>query len=383
MINKAILLVNDCILKRKWLYRYNNSSNVNQLFGVWSSVGFCVKVYIFGWIIHPVIRGLKEKMNKKVTISIVAVLIIVVIVSGAFIYTNNNAGSNKTGSQNLSVIDDEGYTTNFTSVPQRIISLAPSNTQIAFAVGVGNRVVGVTYYDHYPYNFTAWIAAGNLTSVGGFSTPNKETIASLNPDLILATPINDPDVITLRSLGYKVLVLNPNDVNGVFTDINLVGKATGATQNATNLVNSLTSQINAIQAKISAANLPKPTVYYEVWTPPLMSAGTTSFINDVISKAGGINIFENETQQYPTVSSETIVQKNPDVILLPTDMANPGDTPFYGSVNDVKARPGWSSISAVQNNRIIVVDGDLFAEAGPRIADQIAAAAKAFYPSLF
>jgi iron complex transport system substrate-binding protein len=179
------------------------------------------------------------------------------------------------------------------------------------------------------------------------------------------------------------LVLNPNDVNGVFTDINLVGKATGATQNATDLVNSLTSQINAIQAKISAANLPKPTVYYEVWTPPLMSAGTTSFINDVISKAGGINIFENETQQYPTVSSETIVQKNPDVILLPTDMANPGDTPFYGSVNDVKARPGWSSISAVQNNRIIVVDGDLFAEAGPRIADQIAAAAKAFYPSLF
>jgi iron complex transport system substrate-binding protein len=322
-------------------------------------------------------------MNKKYAIYIAAVIIIVLIVSGAFILNNYNAGSNSTGTQNLSVIDDEGYATNFISVPQRIISLAPSNTQIVFAIGLGNKVVGVTDYDHTPYNFTAWIAAGNMTSVGGFSTPNKETIASLNPDLILATPINDPDVVTLRNLGYKVLVLNPNDVNGVFNDISMVGKATSADQNATTLVNSLTSKINAIEAKIAAANLPKPKVYYEVWTPPLMSAGGTSFISDVISKAGGINIFGNETQQYPTVSSETIVQKNPDVILLPTDMANTGEAPFYGTVNDVKARPGWSSISAIQNNRVVIVNGDLFAEAGPRIADQIEAAAKAFYPTIF
>ncbi len=322
-------------------------------------------------------------MNKKYGLYIIAVIIIVSIVSAAFIYNGSLSNSGSSNQSAISVIDDEGYTTNLTSVPQRIISLAPSNTQIVFGIGVGNRVVGVTDYDHYPYNFTAWIAAGNMTSVGGFSTPNKETIASLNPDLILATPINDPDVVTLRNLGYKVLVLNPNDVNGVLADINMVGKATDATQNASTLVNSLTSQIDAIQAKIAAANLPKPKVYYEVWTPPIMSAGENSFINDVISKAGGINIFENETQQYPTVSSETIVQKNPDVILLPTDMANPGDTPFYGSVNEVKARPGWSSINAVQNNRIIVVNGDLFAEAGPRIADQIQAAVQAFYPSLF
>ncbi len=323
-------------------------------------------------------------MNKKFSIYIAAVLIIVAIVSGAFIYTNYNGGSSNTDTQkNVSVVDDEGYTTNLTSVAQRIVSLAPSNTQIAFGIGLGNKVVGITDYDHYPYNFSAWIAAGNMTSVGGFSTPNKETIASLNPDLILATPVNDPDVVTLRDLGYNVLVLNPNDVNGVFKDITMVGKAAGAEQNATTLINSLNSQINTIEAKIAAANLPKPKVYYEVWTPPLMSAGGTSFINDVISKAGGINIFENETQQYPTVSSETIVQKNPDIILLPTDMANVGEAPFYGSVSDVEARPGWSSISAIQNNRVIIVNGDLFAEASPRIADQIAVAAKAFYPDLF
>ena len=323
-------------------------------------------------------------MANKTLVYIVTIIIILAIVSGAFIYANYSGLTTKTSNtKNITVVDDEGYTTNITAPPQRIISLAPSNTQILFAVGVGDKVVGVTDYDHYPYNFTAWIAAGNMTSVGGFSTPNKETIASLNPDLILATPINDPDVVTMRSLGEKVIVLNPNDVNGVLKDITMVGQATGATQNATTLINSINTQISTITAKIVAANLTKPLVYYEVWTPPLMSAGSTSFINDVIEEAGGINIFENETQQYPTISSETIVQKNPDVILLPTDMANPGDTPFYGSVDQVKERPGWSSISAVQNNRIIVVDGDLFAEAGPRIGDQIAAAAKAFYPTLF
>ena len=330
------------------------------------------------------IKGFKRKMKNKYLTFIAAIIAIIIIISGAFIYFNNNTAANPTNTQkNISVVDDEGTTTNLTSVPQRIISLAPSNTQILFGIGVGDKVVGVTDYDHYPYNFTAWIAAGNMTSVGGFSTPNKEVIEQLHPDLILATPINDPDVVTLRSLGLNVIVLNPNDVNGVLKDITMVGKATGAESNATTLVSSLNNQINSIEAKIAAANETKPLVYYEVWYPPIMSAGSTSFINDVIAKAGGINIFENESQQYPTVSSETIVQKNPNVILLPTDMANPGDTPFYGTVQDVKDRPGWSAISAVQNNRVIVVDGDLFAEAGTRIADQIQAAAQAFYPDLF
>ena len=319
---------------------------------------------------------------KKSLISIIAIIVIVTIVSAAFIYLNYNSPNNSNNST-LSVIDDEGYTTTFTSIPQRIISLAPSNTQILFAIGLGDKVVGITDYDHYPYNFTAWIEAGNITSIGGFSTPNKETIASLSPDLILATPINDPDVVTLRDLGYKVLVLNPNDVGGVLSDISLVGKAAGADSDAASLVDSLTSQISAIEAKIASANLPKPKVYYEVWTPPLMSAGNGSFINDVILKAGGINIFGSETQQYPSVSSETVVQSNPDVIMLPTEMANTGEAPFYGSVADVKARPGWSTISAVENDRVIIVSGDLFAEAGPRIAEQIAVAAEAFYPELF
>jgi iron complex transport system substrate-binding protein len=320
-------------------------------------------------------------MNKKL-IYIATAITIVVIISAALILTNSIPGISQ-DSGAYTVTDDEGYTTDFTSVPERIVSLAPSNTQILFAIGLGDKVVGVTDYDQYPYNFTAWFEAGNMTSIGGFSTPNKETIASLHPDLLLATTIHDADLPTFRNLGYKVLVLNPTNVSSVLADITMVGKAAGAEQNAATLVNSINDQINSIAQKIAAAHVERPLVYYEVWYPPLMSAGGTSFINDVITKAGGQNIFENETDQYPTVSSETIVQKNPTVILLPTDMANAGEAPFYGSVDQVKARPGWNTISAVQNGRIVVVDGGLFAEAGPRIGEQIAVTAKALYPELF
>jgi|WetSurMetagenome_2_1015567.scaffolds.fasta_scaffold11547_4 iron complex transport system substrate-binding protein len=320
-------------------------------------------------------------MNKKILIPIAAIVIILIIASAAFLYLNNNNPNQTEGS--YSVTDDEGYTTTFDSVPQRIISLAPSNTQILYAIGADDRVVGLTDYDQYPYNFSAWFAAGNMTSIGGFSTPNQETIASLNPDLLLASNIHDTYLSTFRSLGYKVITLNPGNVSSVLNDILMVGKATGEDHNAQALVDSINAKIDAVSQKIAASHTPKRSVYYEVWYPPLMSAGSTSFISDVITHAGGINIFENETQAYPTVSSETIVQKNPSVIILPSEMANSGEAPFYGSVQAVKDRSGWNVLSAVQNNRIVVVDGALFAEAGPRIAEQIEVAAAAIYPELF
>ena len=347
-------------------------------------------------------------MNSKIITYAAVIVAIAAILSSAFIYVSMQNQINdlqkpkpsptatptavptaspvatSAPAQNITLVDDEGFVTTLTSVPQRVVSLAPSNTQIMFALGEGSKVVGLTDYDNYPYNFSAWIAAGNMTSIGGFSTPNKEAIASLHPDLILATPINDPDVVTLRSLGYNVLVLNPNDVRGDLQNIALVGRAVGAESTAADLVNNINNKINAITAKIAAANITNPPkVYYEIWGPPmgdLMSCGGPTWVNGIISKAGGVNIFANETDQWPTVSSETVVQMNPDVILLPTAM---GGAPFYGSVSDVAARPGWSTINAVKNNRIVVIDGDLFAETGPRVAEQITAIAQALYPSLF
>jgi iron complex transport system substrate-binding protein len=328
-----------------------------------------------------------ELMNKYVTyVAVIAAIVLVLLATFVYVNMQNNNGLQPTPTpfQSIVLTDDEGFNTTLDAYPQRIVSLAPGNTQILFAVGAGAKVVGLTDYDNYPYNFSAWIESGNMTSIGGYSTPNKEAIVSLQPDLILATPIVNADVATLRSLGYKVIVINSRNVQGVLEDITLVGRAVGTDAKAAELVASINSQIDNVSAKIAAANITeRAKVYYEIWGPPagdMMSAGGTSWVNDLISKAGGINIFANEADQWPTISSETVVQKNPDVIILPTGM---GMGSFYGSVDQVKARSGWNSMSAIVNNRVVVIDGDLFAEVGPRIGEQINTIAKALYPSLF
>ncbi len=317
-------------------------------------------------------------VNKNI-IYIVTVIIIVIIASGAFIYATYKTPS-QTSPKSITLTDDENYNTTLTGIPQRIVSLAPSCTQIIFAVGDGNKVVGVTTYDNYPYNFSAWAAAGNMTIDGGYGTPDMEAIAGLRPDLIVTDSINDASLPSMRNLGYKVLVLNPNTIEGIYNDIKLVGKATGATAHANEVINNITSTINTITTKIANAHVTPMKVFYEVWTPPLMTAGSTTWINDVIIKAGGVNIFNNETQQYPTVASETVVSLNPDAIFLPTEM---GQKPFYGSVAQVEETPGWNTINAVQHDRVFVINGDLFAEAGPRVADAVYAVASNLYPQLF
>jgi len=223
-----------------------------------------------------------------------------------------------------------------------------------------------------------------MTSIGGFSTPNIETIVSLKPDLILATTIHDEKVTpNLRSLGYNVVVTNPNDIAGIYHDLDLLGNATGAKAKATQLINQISSQISEIESKIAAANVvDKPKVYYEVYDlgTSLMSAGSTSWINDVIAKAGGINIFGDINQQFPKMGAEQVVSLNPNVIILPTNMGT--GTPSYGSVDQVKARPGWNVIDAIQNDRIYIIDQDIFNLPGPRVAEQVQAVAHCLYPNL-
>jgi iron complex transport system substrate-binding protein len=323
-------------------------------------------------------------MKSRYIVYIATIITIAAIIFAAFTYIHyTTASQSKTASQqSVSLVDDEGYVTTLTSVPQRIVSLAPSCTQICFAIGVGDKVVGVTTYDDYPYNFSAWVAAGNMTFDGGYGTPNMEAIASLRPDLLLTDTQNAEYIPSWRSLGYKVLELNPTSINGVYQDISLVGRATGAETQAIAVIENISSTINAITTKITDANITTPLkVFYEIWSNPLMSAGSTTWINDVIADAGGVNIFANDSYPWPTISSETVVALDPDVILLPTNMGE--GAPFYGSVAQVEATPGWNTISAVQNNRVYVINGDLFSEPGPRVADQVYAVAACLYPQLF
>jgi iron complex transport system substrate-binding protein len=324
-------------------------------------------------------------LNTKYIIAAVAV--IVLIASAAFVYIYYQGQTSAEGIEALhNLVDDHGDKTSLTAYPERIVSLAPSCTEILFAVGAGDKVVGVTDYCNYPYDFAAWIAAGNMTSIGGFEDPTVEVIASLNPDLILATGgIQEETVEALRDLGRKVLVLDPTNIDGVLRNIELVGNATGKRAEATTLVNDITSRIDAVADKLAGVES-KPKVYYEVWfsAQSIWSVGAKGFETELIAKAGGANIFENDSLEYFQTDSEVIISKNPDIILLPVGMETVGvETPFWVSFDTVKARPAWDSISAVQNDKLYQINGDAIERAGPRMAYMIETLAEIFHPELF
>ncbi len=317
-------------------------------------------------------------MNKKYAIA--AIVIIAIVAAAAFVYVYSQSGTDVAQLEVLhSLVDDTGYVTSLDALPTRIASIAPSATEIVFALGLDDKVVAVSDVCDYPYDFSAWVAAGNLTSIS-FSEPNVEAIVAVEADLIIATGGVQAEIVdTLRDLDQKVLVLNPSDVDGVLKDIELVGNATGKAAEAKALTADIATRIDAVVNTVASA-MSTPTVYYEVWYDPLYTAGSQAWQNALFAKAGGVNVFADQDYEYFQSSDEAVIERNPDVIVLPKEGMG---TQFFGTVDDVKARPGWSSINAVQNDRICLVDSSTIARAGPRIAAIIEDLAEAFHPELF
>jgi iron complex transport system substrate-binding protein len=348
---------------------------------------------------NPTYTERVEKLKKPYIIAITIIAIIIVASAGAVLYYQGRA-NNPTPSPSptatptptpspspttspsafpITLTDDYNNTLSITAYPQRIVSLAPANTQILFAVGAGNQVVGVTDYDKYPYNFSAWIEAGNMTSIGNYYQPPIEPIVALNPDLILASLGSSDAADQLRALGYNVLTLNPTGLNGIMQNMLTVGKATGHETQAESAVNSMQQRIDVVVNGVRAATT-KPRVYHEIWSDPYMSVGKGTFVDEVIRLAGGQNIFENATDAYPVVSSEAIITENPDIMVFPTQM---GVESFWGNYTTVSARPGWSNINAIANNKMYTVSGDIIDEPGPRQVDSLEILAKIIHPEIF
>ena len=242
------------------------------------------------------------------------------------------------------------------SIPQRIVSLSPASTEILFAVGAENQIVAVSDFSDYPPQ------AQNLPKVGGFDgkTLSLEKILSFNPDFVYLTNVMHNHLIPhFESLNIDYYLSDANSFEQVKNEILQIAKITGHTSTGENLVKEIDSSINKINSQNQL--LQKPTVYWEVWNSPFMSVGNSSFINDLIKTAGGINIFQEIAQAYPTVSEETIVAKNPQIIIIPQ---NSGIT-----VDSVKNRKGWSQIDAVKNDKIFIVDDNLLTRSGARIGE--------------
>ena len=239
-------------------------------------------------------------------------------------------------------------------IPTRIVSLGASATEILFAVGAGNQVVARTDFCNFPAE------ASEIPSIGGFDgkTFSLESIISYKPDfVVLFKVMHDHLIEPLEKYGISYYISDANTIEDVLKEITEIGKITGHEENALALVEEIQSSINNLSL------ISNKTVYWEVWNSPYMTIGGTSFINELITKAGGKNIFADVEQAYPSVNEESIIARNPDVIFIPSD------SPV--TAEDVKNRAGWQDISAVKNNRIFKIDADITSRSGPRIKEAI------------
>jgi len=275
----------------------------------------------------------------------------------------------------VTLTDDRGKQVQLKVQPQRIVSAAPSSTEILFALGLGDKIAGVTTLCNYPEE------AKLKPKIGGFR-PGLEPIVGQQPDLVLVVPATPADVVTgLEGLQIPVLQLNPASFDAVLANIRLVGRATGATAPAERLATQMQQRWSGITERARTAQT-KPRVFYELdGTNPaaVYTAGAGTFIDAMITTAGGVNAVAQAVPgvQYPQMSSEAVLQMNPQLILL-------GDAPFGQSYDTVAARPGWNAVEAVQKKAVVgLADPDITSRAGPRLVDGLELVAKAIHPEIF
>jgi len=259
--------------------------------------------------------------------------------------------------------------------PRRIVSTAPSITELLYELGLGDRVVGVDRFSRYPPE------AQRKAKVGDYVNPNLETIASLRPDLVII-PTNPVKLAErLAVLRLKVLEIDQDTIAKLYESFRMVGQATGATAQAAQLAATVRGQLEAV--RVRAAPLKKTRMMFVVGRTPnrldgLIVVGQASYLNEIIALAGGDNVFRDAVAPYPGVSLEEVLARNPDVII---DMGDMADTVGVTEEHKREVTSLWerlSSVAAVKQHRVYAVASDIYVEPGPRVVD----AAKAFLEML-
>ncbi len=254
---------------------------------------------------------------------------------------------------------------------QKIVSLAPSNTEILYAVGAGSQVIARDNFSDYPAE------ASQLPGVGDAFGFNFEQIASLQPDLVLAAEINSPEQVKgLEELNINVFYLkNPQDLNGLYANLEVVGKLTGHQDESAELVKSLKARVKAVEDAAKTVTT-KPLVFYELdGTDPAKpwTSGPGTFLELLLNMAGGENAGKNLTSEWAQISQEELIITNPEVILL-------GDAAYGMTAEAVAARPGWDSIRAVVNRKIFPFSDSLVSRPGPRMIEGLEELFKLIHP---
>ena len=274
----------------------------------------------------------------------------------------------------VTITDDLGVTVTIENPPERIVSLSPANSEILFALGLDEKIVGVTEYCTYPE------AALSKEKIGGFSTVNIEKVSVLNPDLIVAADGNSEETVShLRELGFTVITINADTIDTTLDDILLLGKATGADDEAEALVSSMKEDLAEIAEKTSAEE--KPTILHCMWTDPLWVSGSGTFQDDMITAAGGVNAAADEGG-WVALTMEKFLTMNPDIIVV--DSGNGMGVGADDALRDFFLKdPRMQSLSAVQNEQVYVVNADIIDRGGPRIVEGVEALAEIAHPDIF
>ncbi len=262
------------------------------------------------------------------------------------------------------ITDDLGRTVQIPENVTRAVSLAPNLTEIVFAVGAGERLVGATSFDNYPEE------AKKIARIGDTINPNIENIIALKPQVVLVSTASQIETFTkkLEDQGITVFVTNPNSLEEIYKSIVNIGEIFGKKENALELAENLERRVELVERE--TAVLEKPKVFVQISREPLYTIGKDSFLTDLIELAGGISATETVATAYPRISKETALALQPDVIILSDSSDNPAP-------NDV-----FENSPAVRNGRVYKINADILSRPAPRIVDALEQIAKKLHPEI-
>ena len=308
-------------------------------------------------------------MNKKLALTCLTILSVAAACAP-------RVAATPTASAPLSLTDGLGHKITLGSPARQVLSLAPSNTEILFAIGAGAQLIGRDSFSDYPDEAKIVPDIG-----GGFTALNTELILSKKPDLVLAAPLTPPEQIAdLPNLGLPVFVVpNPKTFTELYANLQTVAQLTGHEADGTALIDSLKKRVDAVTRKVADVT-PKPLVYYELdATDPNApyTSGPGTFVALLIEEAGGTNFGANLNGEWVQVSVEELLTKQPDLIVL-------GDNTYGGvTPEQVAGRTGWQALKALRQQKVFIFDDNLVSRPGPRLVDGLEAMARLLHPELF
>lgn len=275
----------------------------------------------------------------------------------------------------VTLVDDLGVEFELGAKPERIVSLAPSNTELLYALGLAANVVGVTDVCDFP---AAVIA---IDKVAGFNSVNLEKIVAVKPDLVLAARGNNIEGIrSLRELGIRVFSLDIQSLNQLLQAVDRVGTLCGVEAEAARLHGELATRINKVDEKLAGVE-EQPRVLWGYWSDPVYTAGPGTMIDDVIVRARGINVGGAGKGAWPQVGLETILAWGPEVII--TTYMPTGPDSLAAEVVRLQKTDGWKMVPAVAEGRLYYVEADWLMRPGPRLVDAFEQLARTIHPQIF